>query len=65
MKQGTTTYTVSVLVELPDGTHFYKTWKGGSVKRIHEKARAQYKAEHPGAKVSFGNALGVNNYGAH
>lgn len=65
MRQGTTTYRVSVLVERPDGSCFYRWWSGNSVGAIRRKAWVQYRTEYPGSRVSFGTALASNSYGAH
>ena len=56
---------VSVLIETADGRTIYKDWTGASIRRIHEKAKAQYAKEYPGAEVRFGNGYYVNSYGAH
>lgn len=58
-------YRVSVLIETKDGRAIYKNWVGASVRRIHHVARARYKQEFPGCRVSFGTATSENYYGAH
>jgi hypothetical protein len=65
MQQGHSTATVIVLIEKSDDTIEYVTWSGSSMRRIHVKAKAQYTEKYPGCKVSFGNALYTNHYGAH
>lgn len=61
MRQGTSKARVSVLIERPDGSIYYRDWTGSSVKRIRAAARAKY----ADCRVSFGRAVWINSYGAH
>lgn len=63
--QGHAEHRIVVLVEPKDGDLFYATWRGRSIRRMHDTIRGHYKAKHSGCRVSFGKALTTFHYGAH
>lgn len=62
MKQGTTVYRITALLEWDDRLR-YVTWRGASPAAIRRAIKNEYASS--GARISFGNYASVNGYGAH